>query len=64
MWITGYSFRLDDARASVEVEGHLQMKKGVLKFSGRLNEVVQVDRVIKATKISQTCHLVDVVVFA
>ena len=62
--ISGDTFRLDDSWASVEVDDHLQVKQWIFELPCWLDELVEINRVVKAAEVRQASDSVNVVVFA
>ena len=62
--LTRNALGLNESRTRVKVQSKLQVKRRVIQLLGRLDEMVQLDSVIKAGEICQASDRVDALVLA
>ena len=61
--IASNPFSLKEPGPPVEIQGQLEMNRRVVQGRSRLNDVIQVDRVVETGKVRQAGDRVDSLVF-
>ena len=62
--MTSNAFSLNQPWARVKVEGQLEVEGRVLKLPCRLNEVIELDRVVETSQVRKAGDSVDALVLA